>query len=102
MTVRQQQALDAVRAAVNEAKLAGGLPAFLGALEALRVEALVAGNDAARASRVLTVDETARRLSRSPSWVYKNKGSLPIVRYPTGGFGFDERKLERWIEARTR
>lgn len=101
MTVRQEQVFEAVRAAANEARAAGELPGFLGALEALRVEVLVAGNSVSR-DRVLTVAETATRLGRSPSWVYKNKASLPMVRFPTGGFGFDERKLERWIQARTR
>jgi hypothetical protein len=101
LTTRQQQVLEAVRAAAIEARAAGELPDFLGALEALRVEVLVAGNSVSR-DRVLTVAETATRLGRSPSWVYKNKASLPMVRFPTGGFGFDQKRLERWVEGRTR
>lgn len=52
--------------------------------------------------RVLTVKQTAARLGRSSSWVYKNKNSLPVVRFSTGGYGFSERRLEEWIRRRTR
>ena len=102
MTARQEQALEAVRAAAQEAKASGQLAGFLGALESLRVEVLMTGANGSQPDRVLTVAETAARLGRSPSWVYKNKASLPMVRFPTGGFGFDEKRLERWIQGRTR
>jgi predicted DNA-binding transcriptional regulator AlpA len=86
------------------------LPAFLGDLERVRVSVLVAAtpptSEAAPASqktsdRLLTVAETASRLARSRSWVYKNKRALPMVPLPTGGYGFSEKKLERWIEQRS-
>lgn len=102
MTVSQREALAAIRAAADEAASAGELPAFLGELERVRVEALTALAAPKNGSRVLSVEEAAARLGRSPSWVYKNKACLPAVRFPTGGYGFDERKLERWIEGRTR
>jgi predicted DNA-binding transcriptional regulator AlpA len=98
----QNQALEAVRTAAKAAASAGELPAFLGELERLRVEAITGLASPTNGSRVLTVEETAARLGRSVSWVYKNKATLPMVRFPTGGFGFDERRLERWIEGRTR
>jgi predicted DNA-binding transcriptional regulator AlpA len=50
---------------------------------------------------VLTVGQTAAMLGRSPSWVYKSKHSLPVVRFSTGGYGFAERRLEEWIRRRT-
>ena len=109
MNEKATQAIEMVRQAAREAAAAGELPAFLGALEAVRVEALLA---AARQSAesgaekkrdwVLTVKQTAERLGRSPSWVYKNKSSLPVVRFSTGGYGFSERRLEEWIRRRTR
>jgi predicted DNA-binding transcriptional regulator AlpA len=83
--------------------------AFLGDLERVRVSVLVAATPAmseARppaekvSDRLLTVAETAARLGRSPSWVYKNKHALPMVPLPTGGYGFSEKKLERWISRR--
>jgi hypothetical protein len=101
MTGRQEQALEAVRAAAHEAKAAGQLAGFFGALESLRVEVLMASSNGSRPGRVFTVEEAAARLGRSMSWVYKNKATLPIVRFPTGGFGFDEKRLERWIERRS-
>lgn len=85
------------------------LPAFLGDLERVRVSVLIAAAPAMPEAsvpktpdRVLKVEETAARLGRSLSWVYKNKHALPMVSLPTGGYGFSERKLERWIERRSR
>jgi hypothetical protein len=98
----QRQAIESVRTAAQEASAAGELPAFLGELERVRVEAIAGMTTPKDGYRVLSVEETATRLNRSPSWVYKNKATLPVVRFPTGGFGFDEAKLERWIENRTR
>jgi hypothetical protein len=46
------------------------------------------------------VVEVAERIGRSKWWVYENKDALPIVRLPTGRYGFSEKGLERWIERR--
>ena len=102
------QAIELVRQAAREAAAAGELPAFLGALEAVHVEAILEAAHQVtesvaekRRNRVLTVKQTAERLGRSPSWVYKNKNGLPMVRFSTGGYGFSERRLEEWIRRRT-
>ena len=103
MNEKSAQAIELVRQAAREAAAAGELPAFLGALEAVRVEAILAAAHPPerRSDRVLTVGQTSQRLGRSPSWVYKNKNSLPVVRFSTGGYGFSERRLEGWIRRRT-
>jgi predicted DNA-binding transcriptional regulator AlpA len=83
-------------------------PAFLVALEAVRVEAILEAarqvtesGAERRRDRVLTVKQTAERLGRSSSWVYKNRSTLPVVLFSTGGYGFSERRLEEWIRRRT-
>jgi hypothetical protein len=115
-----EKALEAVRRGASEAAAVGRLPEFLAAVEAVRVEAVLS---AARSSsgvparkpapnRVLSVEETARRLSRSKWWVYRNRHVLPMVNFPPtdrgkkngkrkGSYGFSERRLEAWIEGRT-
>jgi len=102
VTIKEQEALRLVREVATEAIAAGGLPAFLAELERVRSEAIL---DAARPmrqpDRLWSVREAAERLGRSPSWVYKNKGALPLVRFPTGGFGFNSASLTEWIESRT-
>jgi hypothetical protein len=50
--------------------------------------------------KLLSAKEVAKRLNRSTWWVYANKNSLPIVRFPTGGFAFRENALQRWIVRR--
>ena len=87
----------------------GELPAFLGAIQQVCAEALLAAAGSRRApatpsgpSRILTVQETAERLGRSRWWIYRHKATLPLTRFQTGGYGFDERALERWIEGRTK
>jgi hypothetical protein len=50
--------------------------------------------------KLLSAKEVAKRLNRSLWWVYANKNSLPIVRFPTGGFAFREDALKRWIVRR--
>ena len=84
------------------------IPGFLGELERVRVSVLVSVSavgpatpvEEKRGDRLLTVAETAGRLGRSTSWVYKNKHALPIAMLPTGGYGFSEKGLERWIARR--
>ena len=98
----RRELLSAVREACQEAAAAGELPALLGELEKARTEALCGLTVASARSRVLTPEETATRLGRSVSWVYKNRRALPMVHFPTGGYGFDEKRLERWVEGRTR
>jgi hypothetical protein len=100
-------ALDAVRAAAKEALAAGELAIFFGELERVRVEVLMAATasvqpatSASNADRLLSVEQVAARIGRSRWWVYTNKDALPIVRFPTGRYGFSERGLERWIERR--
>jgi predicted DNA-binding transcriptional regulator AlpA len=111
--VTQQETLAAVRVAARQAADAGELPGFLAELERLRVEAVLAASKPAEGpklvrempesrSRLLTVQEAAERLGRSRWWVYRHKATLPVTRLQTGGFGFDEKRLERWIEGRTR
>ena|ERR1700693_4003774 len=108
MNEKATQAIELVRQAAREA-VTGELPAFLGKLEAVRVEAILEAASRAAESgaekkrdRVLTVKQTAAMLGRSTSWVYRNKTSLPVVRFSTGGYGFSERRLEEWIRRRTR
>lgn len=110
--VTQQETLAAVRVAAQQASDAGELPGFLAELERLRVEAVLAtaqpvqsppptGGYPESRSRLLTVQETAKRLGRSRWWVYRHKATLPVTRLQTGGFGFDEKRLEKWIAGRT-
>jgi hypothetical protein len=51
--------------------------------------------------KLLSAKEVAKRLNRSTWWVYANKNSLPIVRFPTRGFAFREDALQCWIVRRT-
>jgi predicted DNA-binding transcriptional regulator AlpA len=110
--VTQQETLAAVRVAARQAADAGELPGFLAELERLRVEAVLATAQPVRSlpstrempesrSRLLTVQQTAKRLGRSRWWVYRHKATLPVTRLQTGGFGFDEKRLEQWIAGRT-
>lgn len=110
--VTQQETLAAVRVAARQAADAGELPGFLAELERLRVEAVLATAQPVQRpsptreipesrSRLLTVQEAAERLGRSRWWVYRHKATLPVTRLQTGGFGFDEKRLERWIAGRT-
>src|SRR5258708_7574514 len=107
MTERALEVLQAVREAAFEAQAAGELPVFLGELERVRIEFLLSATTLAaqphagsKKDRVLSVKETAKRIGKSRWWIYKNRGALPIVRLPTGRYGFSERGLERWIERR--
>jgi hypothetical protein len=84
------------------------LPAFLGQLEALRVEILLAQAPTSGSppppeapDRLLSVAETAARVGMSAWWVRQNKNALPIVRLPGGRFKFSERRLEAWIRRRS-
>ncbi|SRR6266542_4181458 len=110
---RFRKTLAAVRVAVQEATANGHLPAFLAELELVRVEGVLAAARPAQGppmeaerresrSRLLSVQEAAERLGRSRWWVYRHKAALPVTRLQTGGFGFDAKALERWIEGRTR
>jgi predicted DNA-binding transcriptional regulator AlpA len=103
-TESRQAALEAVRLAAREAELSGDLAILFGELERARVEILVSVG-ALRSpgpveDRLLSVAEVAKRIGRSKWWVYSNKDALPIVRLPTGRYGFSERGLSRWIERR--
>lgn len=95
---RFRHALETVRVTAREAAAAGELPEFLGALEAVRVEALLDAMkpafvaEAPEADRVLTPAQAARMLGRSRWWVYRHRHSLPMVRFPIGGYGFSERE----------
>lgn len=108
MTIELRQAvLESVRAAALQAQADGELSIFLGDLERVRMEVLLSATALAtqpatgsKKDRVLSVNETAKRIGRSRWWVYANKDALPIVRLPTGRYGFSERALERWIERR--
>ena len=103
----RQAFLAEVRAAAVDARDRGDLPAFLGELESVRVEVLMSlvgrlpqsSSDQSR-DRLLTVSEVARRIGRSRWWVYQNKDSLPMVRLPSGRYGFSEHGLNRWIARR--
>jgi hypothetical protein len=104
-----QETLEAVRLVAREAATAGELPAFLGAVQQVCAEALLAAatpgpspEAPGQPGRILTVQEAAQRLGRSRWWVYRHKATLPVTRFQTGGFGIDERALERWIERRTK
>ncbi len=68
VTVQQQDAIEAIRPAASEASAAGQLPAFLAAVEHVRVEAVLASAGPRGASeapkapgRVLTVRQAAAR-----------------------------------------
>ena len=100
----RQETMESVRIAALAAEAAGDLPDFLAELERVRVEILISATSTLdpppAKDRLLSVPEAARRIGRSPWWVYRNKNSLPIVRLPTGRYGFSEKRLERWIERR--
>lgn len=105
----RQETLAAVRSAAQDAAAVGELPAFLAELERLRVEAVLSAAAPREEApipkgpgRLLGVAEAAARLGRSRWWVYRHKATLPVTRLQTGGYGFDERKLECWIDGRTR
>ncbi len=102
--------LRAVREVASLELAAGRLPAFLGELERLRCEVLLeatnpksvrpeAEPDDGRG--LLSAVQVAERLGRSKWWVYANKNSLPIVRFPTGGFAFRPQALDAWIKRRS-
>ncbi len=85
MTVHQQNAIEAIRLAASEASAAGQLPAFLAAVEQVRVEAVLAaagprqGSEAPKTpGRVLTVQQAAARLGRSRWWVYRHSPSHAV------------------------
>ena len=103
----RQAALESVRTAALQAQADGELPVFLGELELVRMEILLSVTTTAaqpatpsKKDRVLSVNETAKRIGKSRWWVYANKDALPIVRLPTGRYGFSEKGLERWIVRR--
>jgi predicted DNA-binding transcriptional regulator AlpA len=108
---RQAAALFAVREAAAEAVVSGTLPELLAELERIRAEVLLSVRPSAPAeappttrrdgAALLTVAQVAARLGRSRSWVYKNRSALPMVRFPTGGYGFSPAGLDRWIARRT-
>jgi predicted DNA-binding transcriptional regulator AlpA len=109
VSLSRTEVLEAIRSAAHEAAAAGELPAFLADLERARVEAVLAAAAPEKPpgfphnpSRLLSVHEAAKRLGRSRWWIYRHKATLPVTRLQTGGFGFDEWKLEKWIEGRTR
>src|SRR5262249_20803238 len=48
--------------------------------------------------RLLSAQETARRLGRSVSWLYEHKRKLPFWKaVPGGGGGFSEQGLRRFL-----
>jgi predicted DNA-binding transcriptional regulator AlpA len=107
MTERALEVLQAIRQAAGAAQAAGELPIFLGELELVRMEILHSATTLAaqpatgsKKDRILSVKETAKRIGKSRWWVYANKDALPIVRLPTGRYGFSDKGLERWIERR--
>jgi hypothetical protein len=101
-------ALDLVRTAAMAARDSGELPEFLAGIERVRVEVLLApvptgaaANPVEDADRLLSTADTAKLLGRSPWWVRQNKDSLPLVRLPTGSFGFSSKGLDRWLKRRS-
>lgn len=109
MTSRAE-ALRSIRKAAAEALAAGELSAFLGDLERVRTDVLLEASNPkpnpappapAAGPKLLSAVQVAERLGRSKWWVYTNKNSLPIVRFPTGGFAFRAEGLERWIIRRS-
>jgi hypothetical protein len=106
VTPKAREALDGLRAAAQEAAAAGELPELLAEVERVRVEAVLAGAapkaPPSTPASVLTIEATAARLRRSVSWVYKHKADLPVVRFPSGGWGIHSGKLDQRIEHWTR
>ncbi len=104
---RQEALLADLRVLARELPLEA-LAAFLGQLEAVRVEALLSRAAPAsvspppqeRPDQLLSVADTAARVGMSPWWVRQNKGALPIVRLPGGRFKFSEKRLEAWLRRR--
>jgi hypothetical protein len=105
-TERADEAVLLVQEVAVAARIAGELPAFFAELERVRMECLLAQAETlavrspSRDDRVLSTAETAIRVGRSAWWVRQNKDTLPIVRLPSGRYGFSERGLERWMERR--
>jgi excisionase family DNA binding protein len=59
------------------------------------------GGNGNGADRLLTVDETAKRLGVSRRWVYRRADELPFARRIAGGLlRFSERGLERYQDSR--
>jgi hypothetical protein len=84
--------------------LAGDLTAAAGRVLARLSEPVTAPRESLpslpSSDRVLTPKEAAGMLGKSVAWVYENKATLPMVRFPTGSYGFSERGLQRLIKGR--
>ena len=105
---RQEAVLADLRALAEEMPREA-LAAFLGRLEAVRVEILLSQAPVSsspppegKPDRLLSVGETAARIGMSRWWVRQNKASLPIVRLPGGRLKFSEKRLESWLGRRAR
>jgi hypothetical protein len=86
---------------------AEGIPAALTALAAVQTALAarlmtppapqVTGSDLAE-DEMLTVQEVAQRLRRSPKWVYRRCNALPFARrLDNRSWVFSQKGLERWL-----
>ena len=47
--------------------------------------------------KLLTVEETAKRLRRSTKWIYRRVKTLPFARHLGRSWAFSEQGLEKWL-----
>lgn len=104
--VRGIATIEAAARQLPPEELADVITALQSASTRLLLSAVARPPDSAREEpdedqdRVLTVIEAATRLGRSRWWIYRNKAALPLVRFPTGGYGISAAGLARWIRGR--
>jgi hypothetical protein len=102
--------IAALRSEVGSAPVAD-LPAIIGQVEVLKVEAFVRlvtpespldahSSAGSGGDRLLNVDETAQLLGQTPRWVRHHQRELPQVNLPGRTVRFSERRLAVFIRRR--
>jgi len=82
------------------------LPSLLVQLAALQsavaARLIAESNGTSRESRLLDVDQAARRTGMSKDWLYRHAPTLPFTRWLGRTVRFDEGGLTRWLATRGR
>jgi predicted DNA-binding transcriptional regulator AlpA len=101
--------MDALGKQIEEAA-PGELPGLIGKLEEFKARAwarlhapvVVPSVERTPETRLVEIDEAARLLGMSKSWIYRNASTLPFVVRPNGhNLRFSVRGIEKWLQART-